>query len=256
LLLDAWKSSLEWENIFFGLPLAVIIIVFILFGVHKLRVLEPRNVYHFQLNCTKLASEYDLQLFTWQFIHKDCEHLNTNLVLFFIYGGLVESILGTIPFGFLFFYLCYSIPREWYHADESCQTPRTIVGLSGVICALGPIAILLTLYRTICILSRMKFFSPDGSEKPKLALLGLSYLTGLALSLVSVIYVYLKDTISPDPDTATDIHFIGTKQGFWSALPVVVFVVCILQDLLRPIINKAKARFWTRLCRFLGIHPS
>ena len=97
-------------------------------------------------------------------------------------------------------------------------------------------------------------FSPDRSEKPKLTRLGVNYFIGLALSLVLVICLWLKDTIYPDPDTANDIHLIGTKQGFFSAFVSVVF--CILQDLLRPIINKAKARFWTRLCRFLGIHTS
>ena len=84
----------------------------------------------------------------------------------------------------------------------------------------------------------MKFFSPDRSEKHKLKGLCLFYYIGLAISLLLVICLCLYDTISPDPDTATDIHWIGTKQGFLSALPLVGF--CILQDLSRPIINKAK----------------
>ena len=259
LLLDAWESSLEWENIFVGQASAVIIIVIILSVFHKFRVMEPVNVYRFQLDCDKLASKFDFLLFIWQFVHTDLEHIIGNLLALIIYGCLVESILGTIPFGVLFSCLCYFIPREWYHDQlktNSCQTARTVVGLSGVTYALGPIAIFLTLYRTICILLRMKFFSPDRSdsdsekfsfvkrvskvfsENPKLKGLCWFYFIGLAFSLLSVVGSCLYDTIFPCPDVAIDIHWIGTKQGFLSALPLVGF--CILQDLSRPIINKAK----------------
>ena len=244
----AWVSSLLWENIFIGQPSFTIIVSILLCIIHIFRVLEPANVKNFQLDCDKLRSEFDFRLFIWQFLHRDLEHLMVNVCALLVYGWTVESIIGTIPFACTFSCLCYIIPKKWYEIQletNKCQAARTVVGISGVVSALGIIAILLTLYRILCLLSRLKLFSPDGQEKTNLYSLCSHYFLSLAFSSLMVSIFWLNDAVLTDPNVATDVHSIGRVIGFYSFLPWLP--LCILKDLFRPIKNEALSKFCT-LC--------
>ena len=247
-LVRAWESSLLWENIFVGQPSFTIIVSILLCFFHKLRFMEPANYEDFQLDCDKLRSEFDFRLFIWQFLHRDLEHLISNVFSLFMYGWAVESIIGTVPFACTFSCLCYIIPKKWYEIQletNKCQAARTVVGISGVVSALGIIAILLTLYRILCLLSRLKLFSPDGQEKTNLYSLCSLYFLSLAFSSLMVSIFWLNDAVLTDPNVATDVHSIGRVIGFYSFLPWLP--LCILKDLFRPIKNEALSKFCT-LC--------
>ena len=238
----AWVSSLLWENIFIGQPSFTIIVSILLCIIHIFRVLEPANVKNFQLDCDKLRSEFDFRLFIWQFLHRDLEHLISNVFSLFMYGWAVESIIGTVPFACTFWCLCYFIPKRWYENQletNECQAARTVVGISGVVTALGIVAIVLTLSRILW----LKCFSPDGHEKPKLNSLCFLYILSFVLSFLMVTISCLNDAVSTDPKLATDVHSIGYKIGLYWILPLLV--LCMLKDLFRPMIKKALSKLFT-----------
>ena len=238
----AWESSLLWENIFVGQPLFTIIVSILLCIFHKLRIMEPANYEDFQLDCDKLRSEFDFRLFIWQFLHRDLEHLMGNVWALLMYGWAVESIIGTVPFACTFSCLCYFIPEKWYENQletDECQAAGTVVGISGVVSALGIIAIVLTLSRTLW----LKCFSPDGPEKPKLNSLCFLYFLSFVFLFLVVGISWLNDAVSTDPKLATDVHSIGYKIGLYWVLPLLVF--CMLKGLFRPIIIEALSKIYT-----------
>ena len=232
-VIEAWrwnKEGLRLENLHLAWPIFTTILIVTCSFVHCIR---PPNINKWELDCNKISDHWDKRLYGWQFLHKDFNHLRDNMFFFFIYGAVAESILGNFLFFFTLLGLCILMPNEWF--DHKLETDdcgaEHIVGLSGIISALGIIAFFLLFYRLLFTLISSKCSSHNLSRNERRNRENWAFLRyglGFFFSIVLVVLNLCNDLVWPSTDVAHDVHKLGYIQGCMSMLLLLPF--CMLRD--------------------------
>ena len=262
-LKDDWKNRSTWDNIAISKSWVVFFLASSFCVIHvydNYRTKDNQNPSikgNYQLDCEKLnrtfeSTSLDITLISFHFVHNDSNHLRNNELGLIVCGVFIECILGSIPFLFIFFGLCYSIPIEWYKTklqDNLCGTAHPVVGASGVVLALVPIVAILSFCSMILIISVLFNFlyldhSKTTSMPAKKRKIGCSLKFWL-ITIYSILYCivftifaviqYRTDRYSSQEGTANDIHLIGLKHGAIAGSPI--GICYILRTIFWPIIR-------------------
>ena len=245
---EQWKKELISESIGSSFPAFTFSLAIILLVIHI--YVNPRNrpwLYDYlMLDCFAINNEAYPQLshrlISYNFVHAHTDHLLHNELALLLFGIPFEKIFGTNIFFFSYFYLCYSIPIEWYEEKlangvETCNRADTVVGASGVIFALGLIAVVVTFVRLCRQVLFQKVF-PKVSEsvaKEKQTQIIIQYkgifitwnfvfyFLSFVVNLATVIYQYLTDKLNAEKGVANDIHLIGIEKGIYPSLILSLF---------------------------------
>ena len=276
--IEQWKNSIITERPFF-FPWATCFIAIILISIYNYvnPTIRTALYNYLMLNCTAIQNEsyqtqnqsyphFNHRPMTYNFLHLDKDHLRNNILALLVYGIPLEGIIGTPSFVALYSYLCFSISLEWYDkqlALNTCATAQTIVGASGVIIALGPNAVIITLYR-LCFKVIVKYISdPETRENQESSLkcvdfilfgIGVffSRIVSLFINCVLVLAQFLIDKFHPEEGKANDIHLFGVQKGFFGDFnypPLLLIAYCLFWDLFGPIFRIG----YEKLCEKISI---